>query len=181
MNSWTEEFGKFMTLSVDTDATKEIILCSNNTGRRMSPGEMVILAIRLAKQYNCNIVEPVEYTPEMVGGRIHFTIECHRLTYRYFYAYGNLSHLSSSEVTEKDLAKYEQQFHTRKCIQRGFKKRWWFNDKWDGHRHEFLTLKAAKAAAKEQCGASVTIYTNYPYGRTSEIACFADASGFMPP
>lgn len=44
----------------------------------------------------------------------------------------------------------------------------------------FKTLKAAKEAAKKETGVSVAIYTNFPYGRTSEIVCFADASGFTP-
>lgn len=95
MRSWKENFGSFFTNSCDWDSKKtiEIIRKDGMTGE-----EMVRQAIALAKQYNCSIVKPVEYVPEIVGGKVIFTVECHTLTYRYFYEHGKTYTLHSSEV-----------------------------------------------------------------------------------
>lgn len=178
MRQWTEPYASIMTRNVDDDAVKTIHI--TNYGR-LSPKEMVIVAIKLAKQYNCIITKPVTFTPEMVGGRVTFSVECHRLTYHFMYRYGLTTHLRSTEVKDSDIAKYKEKFGTTKCIHQGFKKKYWYTDNWYGERKEFKTLKAAKEAAKQETGNSVTIYTNFPYGRGSEIVCFAKASGFTPP
>lgn len=119
MRSWKENFGSFFTNSCDWDSKKtiEIIRKDGMTGE-----EMVRKAIALVKQYNCSIVKPVEYVPEIVGGKVTFTVECHTLTYRYFYEHGKTYTLHGSEVRECDLQKYEAQFGTRRCIHKGYKK-----------------------------------------------------------
>lgn len=35
--------------------------------------------------------------------------------------------------------------------------RYWYKDNWNGGIHEFASLRAAKAAAKKECGMSITI------------------------
>ena len=114
MRSWKENFGSFFTNSCDWDSKKtiEIIRKDGMTGE-----EMVRQAIALAKQYNCSIVKPVEYVPEIVGGKVIFTVECHTLTYRYFYEHGKTYTLHSSEVRESDLQKYEaKSWMKRICV-----------------------------------------------------------------
>lgn len=54
---------------------------------------------------------------------------------------------------------------------------YWFCDKWYGNRLSFVRLRDAKKAAREQIGASVTIFSN----KTGNIVCFAPASGYCPP
>lgn len=178
MRSWTEEFGKFYTASADWDARKNICIRydDNTTGE-----EMVIMAIRLAKRYNCKIVGRVEFAPGMVSGTVSFVVECHSLTYRYFYEGGKTYKPRPSEVTEKDLQKYEQQFGTRSCVDPCFKKKFWFADNWNGNILEYPTLRKAKKGAKRQTGITCCIHENFPYGRPSKIVCFAPASGFTPP
>lgn len=178
MRSWTENFGKFCTNASDWDSRKEIFMGynDNTTGE-----EMVVKAIMLAKMYNCKIVEKVHFTPQMVGGNVSFTVECHQLTYRYFYDGGNTYHLHSSEVTEKDLQKYEQLFGTRTCVDDSYKKQFWFLDNWNHEQRSFSSLKKAKRAATEQTDVSCCIYETQPFGRGSKIVCFAPASGIIPP
>ena len=53
-------------------------------------------------------------------------MECHSLTYRYFHDGGKTHNLHTSEVMEKDLQKYEQQFGTRSCVDNSYKN---FDDK----------------------------------------------------
>lgn len=174
-----EDFGSMVIRSADWETTKKIELYFNE---RLSGEQMVYQAIRIAKRYNAVITKPLEYIPApSIGGKIMFEVRCHNLTYHYFYDGGNLLHCNDKEVTEKDISKYAEQFDTKKCIDKSFRKKYWFQDNWYGNRHEFKTLKSAKEAAKKETGVSVTIYTNFPYGRTSEIACFADASEFTPP
>ena len=178
MRSWTEDFGKFYTASSEWDAKKKICIRYDDT----TTGEdMVIMAIRLAKRYNCKIIGRVEFTPGLVGGTVSFMVECHSLTYRYFYDGGKTYKLHPSEVNDSDIAKYRENFGTVKCIHKYFKKKYWYTDNWYGDRKEFNTLKAAKKAAWQETGNSVAIYTNFPYGRGTRIVCFAPASGFTPP
>lgn len=178
MRSWTENFGKFFTNASDWDARKEIVMGYNDdtTGE-----EMVKKAIRLAKQYNCKIIEKVQFKPAAVGGSVSFVVECHSLTYRYFYDGGKTYHLHNSEVTEKDLQKYEEQFGTRTCSDDSFKHSFWFTDNWNGNIRRYPTLCKTKVAARKQTGASCCIYETQPYGRCSRIVCFQPASGFTPP
>ena len=178
MRSWTENFGKFFTNASDWDARKEIVMGYNDdtTGE-----EMVKKAIRLAKQYNCKIIEKVQFKPAAVGGYVSFVVECHSLTYRYFYDGGKTYKLHNSEVTEKDLQKYEEQFGTRTCSDDSFKHSFWFADNWNGNIRRYPTLCKTKVAARKQTGASCCIYETQPYGRCSRIVCFQPASGFTPP
>ena len=177
MRSWRENFGSFFTNSNGWDSQKVIEICRTDglTGK-----DMVRQAIALAKLYGCRIVKPVEYVPEVVGGRILFTVECHTLTNRYFYDDGNTYRLNNSEVRDSDVERYFKEFGTRTCIDRHFKRKYWYRDNWHGDEHSFNTLKAAKEAASRETGNTVTIYRNHPYGRMNEIVCFAEASGFTP-
>lgn len=178
MRSWTEDFGKFHTNASDWDARKEIFIGynDNTTGE-----EMVTKAIRLAKQYNCKIVGRVQFKPALVGGSVSFVVKCHSLTYRYFYDGGKTYRLHTSEVTEKDLRMYEQQFGTRSCVDDSYKKQFWFLDNWNNEQRSFSSLKKAKQAATEQIGVSCCIHETQPFGRGSKIVCFAPASGITPP
>lgn len=178
MRSWTETFGKFYTKASDWDARKEIVMGYNDD---ITGEEMVRKAIRLAKQYNCKIIEKVQFAPAAVGGSVSFVVECHSLTYRYFYDGGNTNKLHSSEITEKDLQRYEQQFGTRTCADDNFRHSFWFADNWNGDIKEYPTLREAKAAASKQTGASCCINETQPFGRCSRIVCFQAASGFTPP
>ncbi len=174
-----EDFGYLVVHSADWESTKKIELCFRE---QLSGEKMVYHAVRIAKRYNAVITKPLEYVPDpSFGGRIIFEVKCHNLTYHYFYDGGNLQNCKDNEVTEKDINKYQEQFGTRKCIDKSFKKKFWYSDNWTGRVREFKTLKAAKAAAQEETGNTVTIYTNFPYGRINKIVCFADASGFTPP
>lgn len=178
MNSWKENFGRFYTNAAEGDAKKKICIQynDNTTGE-----EMVIMAIRLAKRYNCKIIGRVEYTPGIGDGTVSFMVECHSLTYRYFYKHGKTNTLHRDEVTEKDIRNYEQKFGKTECIQEGYKKQFWFTDNWNGQVLYYPTLRKAKAAARRQTGNSCCIYETFPYGRRSQIACKAPASGFTPP
>ncbi len=178
MRSWKENFGSFFTNSCAWDSKKtiEIIRKDGMTGE-----EMVRQAIALAKQYNCSIVKPVEYVPEIVGGKVNFTVECHTLTYRYFYEYGKTYTLHGSEVRECDLQKYEAKFGTRRCIHKGYKKQFWFTDNWNGQVLYYPSLRKARKAASRQTGNVCYVYETFPYGQHSRIVCKAPASGFTPP
>ncbi len=55
--------------------------------------------------------------------------------------------------------------------------RYWYRDHWNGGLHEFASLRAAKAAAKQECGVSLTIHDR----TTGNIVCFAPASGYSYP
>ena len=178
MRSWVETFGKFHTSASDWDARKEIFIGYNDN---TTSEEMVIKAIRLAKMYNCKIIGRVQFKPALVGGSVSFVVECHSLTYRYFYDGGKTYKLHSSDVTEKDLQKYEQQFGTRSCVDDSYKKQFWFTDNWNGQVLQFPSLRKAKAAAKIQTGITCCIYETQPFGRGSKIVYFAQASGFTPP
>ena len=181
MRTSKEEWGNWTDRSLSWDRQKEISL-SFKVGT--TPEQMVIAAIGMAKRYNCKIMKPVEYTYDdnrTEPHKIAFTVECHKFTYKGFYEDGIGQHHNSETVTEKDVARYKDRFGTDKCIHRDFKKIFWYHDNWVGTRREFKTLEAAKKAAKKETGVSITIYTNFPYGRNSEVVCFADASGIMPP
>lgn len=178
MRSWKEEFGSFYTNACVWDSKREISMgySDQTTGE-----EMVIKAISLAKKYNCKIVGKVTFTPESVGGRVSFIVECHSLTYRYFYDGGKVFTLHNSEVKESDLQKYEKLFGTRSCVDETFRKHYWYTDNWTGRIHSFPTLKAARKGAAMEMGMTVTIYTNQPYGRPSVFVEYASASGSTPP
>ncbi len=178
MHSWKEEFGSFSTSTCDWIPRKEIFMGYNDS---TTGEEMVITAIRLAKRYNCKIVGPVRFKPEMVGGTVSFIVECHSLTYRYFYEGGRTNRLHDSEVRDSDIKRYEELFGTRKCLDEGFRKQFWFTDNWDGSIHRYASLRKAKTEAKTQTGVSCCIHESLPYGRGSRIVCFAPASGFTPP
>ena len=177
MRSWKEDFGSFYTNAAEWNSRKEIHIGYSDD---MSGEDMVKTAIRLAKKYNCKIIDKVNFTPGMVTGTVSFVVECHSLTYRYFYEGGKTTKLHSSEVKERDIQKYEEQFGTRTCADESFKKRYWFTDKWNGDTLTFPSLRKAKAAAKKQTGSVCYIYENFPYGRHSKIACKAPASGATP-
>ena len=178
MRSWTDDFGQFYTYSLSWDYRKEICICTNSD---TTAEQMVVMAIALAKKYNCKIVGRVEYKPKLVGGTVSFVVECHSLTCRYFHDGGKVYKLHTSEVTEKDLLKYEQQFGTRSCVDDSYKKQFWFTDNWNGQVLQFPTLRKAKAAAKIQTGITCCIYETQPFGRGSKIVYFSQASGFTPP
>lgn len=178
MKSWTDNNCHYMTRTSPAAAIQTILI---DNFKQISPEEMVIAAIRLAKRYNCVIINPVRFVSDLGDDHVEFSVKCHHQTYHFFYEYGNNHKLNNSEVKERDIAKYEELFGTRKCIHKGFKKRWWYVDNWSGAVHEFPTLKAAKKSAKHETGISVTIYTNLPYGKGNSIACLAKASGYNPP
>ena len=54
--------------------------------------------------------------------------------------------------------------------------KYWYKDHWSGSIHEFSTLREAKASAKEECGASISIYR-----KDGSTACVVDASGYTYP
>ena len=179
MRTRNEEWGSWTDSSLAWDKQKEIAL-SFKEGT--TPEQMVIAAIGIAKRYNCNILKPVEYTYDNNRTNPHkiaFIVECHRLTYKYFYEDGIGQHHGSEKVTEKDIARYKQQFGTDKCIHKDFKKKYWFSSNWNGETRDFPSLEKAREAAAK--GMTVWIYTNFPYGRPSEIVFKAEASGITPP
>ncbi len=178
MRSWREDFGWFSTNARDWQSRKEITMGYSDY---MTGEQMVITAIRLAKKYNCRIVDNVKFMPGLVGGTVSFTVECHSQTYRYFYDGGRAYKLHSSEVKQNDLERYREQFGTTECVHVGFKKQYWFTDNWDGHVHYYPSLRKAKEEARKQTGVSCCIYETSPYGRMSRIVCFAPASGSTPP
>ena len=94
---------------------------------------------------------------------------------------GEMNRLHDSEVRDSDIKRYEEQFGTRKCLDEGFRKQFWFTDNWDGSIHRYASLRKAKTEAKKQTGVSCCIHESLPYGRGSRIVCFAPASGFTPP
>lgn len=181
MRTSKEEWGSWTDRSLSWDRQKEISL-SFKEG--MTPEQMVIAAIGIAKRYNCNILKPVEYTYDESKAdphKIAFTVECHKFTYKYFYEDGIGQHHNSETVTEKDIARYKERFGTDKCIHRDFKKKFWYSSNWNGETREFHSLKKAKEAAAKEIGMTVWIYANFPYGRPSEIVFKAEASGITPP
>ncbi|MBR3080996.1 MAG: hypothetical protein IKH01_14505 [Prevotella sp.] len=181
MRTRKEEWGSWTENSLAWNKEKEISL-SFKEGT--TPEQMVTAAISLAKRYNCNIIKPVEYTyneNKADPHKIAFTVECHRFTYKSFYDGGIGQHYGSDTVTEKDIARYKDRFGTDKCIHKNFKKKFWYSDNWTGKVHEFKTLKKAREAAAKEIGMTVWIYTNYPYGRPSEIISKAKTSEFCPP
>ena len=152
MRTSKEEWGSWTDRSLSWDRQKEISL-SFKEGT--TPEQMVIAAIGIAKS--------------------------HKFTYKYFYEDGIGQHHNSETVTEKDIARYKDHFGTDKCIHRDFKKKFWYSSNWNGETREFHSLKKAKEAAAKEIGMTVWIYTNFPYGRPSEIVFKAEASGITPP
>lgn len=180
MYSWTEDFGKFWTEDTDWKSKKKIHIVTKDD---MTGEDMVIMAIKIAKKYNCTIIGRVEYTPnESTSGTVSFMVECDTKTYRYFYDGGKLSKPHSTQIKEKDILAYEEKFGSRKCADDHIgKNRYYFKDNWDGRILYFPSLKEAKEAAMTQTGNSCCIYEVQPYGRGSKIVCFASASGNCPP
>jgi len=181
MRTSKEEWGSWTDRSLAWNREKEIVLSFK---QGTTPEQMVIAAIGIAKRYNCNILNPVEYTYDDNKAdphKIAFTVECHKFTYKYFYDGGIGQYYGSDTVTEKDIARYKDRFGTDKCIHKNFKKKFWYSDNWTGRVHEFRTLKKAREAAAKETGMTVWIYTNFPYGRPSEIISKAKASEFCPP
>lgn len=173
-----EYYGNYWTNDCSFDPRKTINFSFKPETRAE---DMVKYAIQIAKRYNCKITKPVEYHPAPIGGIISFEVECHQFTYKYFYDGGILQHYGNTEVTEKDIEKYERLFGTRKCIHKDFKKKFWYSSNWNREIREFQTLKKAREAAAKEIGMTVWIYTNFPYGRPSEIVCKTNASGITPP
>lgn len=174
-----EYFGYLIDRSADWESTKKLEL---QFREKPSGKQMVRIAIQIAKRYNVSITKPLEYINDpSYGGRFLFEVKCHNLSYHHFFSGGNRQHYNENEVTEKDVNKYFELFGTRKCIQKGFKKKFWYSDNWTSKIHEFKTLKAAKKTAEQETGNVIYIYTNFPYGKLSKMVCKTDASGFTPP
>lgn len=189
MIHWTEEFGTFTCNDADYKEDKEIVICScsqsNVIPKEKELGRNVVLcAIKLCKTLNMEIIDAVKYNRrnDYHQEYISFKVHCTSKSSKAIYEYGRWGRNTSSNpaVSEKDLRKYEEKFGTRLCKHKGFRKKYWFRDSWDGNSREFTTLKNAIEAARKQYGVSVSIYTNHRYGLPSEIAKIAEASGFTP-
>ena len=177
MHEKREDFGYMIEHSADWETTKKIELQFRDS---VTGEEMVRQAIRIAKRYGATIVKPLEYFPDpSFGGRKIFEMKCS--SYRYHLDGGRPQNFPDKKVTDKDMENYKQQFGTDRCIDRSFKKKYWYTDNWTGSVHEFETLKAAKKAAKSETGMTIWIYTNNPYGRPSELVLKTNASGITPP
>lgn len=145
------------------------------------PAKQVIRAIRFAKKYRCRIIRRVEYHPAMVGGWTDFKVKCDSRTDRSLWDGGRFYNAyAPSGITVTDIKAYKREFRTDRCVQPGFKKEFWYTSNWDGLKIVSATLKEAMKKARKEYGETVAIYTNFPYGRCSEIKCFAPCSGFMP-
>lgn len=179
MRSWKENFGNFWTNSCDWEPKKKIFIC---TRQDMTGEEMVNVAIMLAKKYQCKIVSRVEYNNNADNsGGVSFLVECDSKTYRLFHDGGRTSKPRSSEIKESDIIAYQEKFGTRKCADDTIgKNRYFFKDNWDGRTLYFPSLKKAKEAALKQTGCSCCIYEIQPYGRGSDLICFAPASCNSP-
>ena len=54
--------------------------------------------------------------------------------------------------------------------------KFWYRDNWTGDIHEFASLRAAKSAAKNECGMTIRIHN-----AVGDIVCVADATGYTYP
>lgn len=172
-----EDFGYMVEHSADYEMTKKIELQFRDN---VSGKEMVRQAVRIAKRYGAVITKPLEYFPDpSFGGRKIFEMKCSK--YRYHLDGGKPHLFPDKKVTERDIEDYKNNFGTDTCIDRSFKKKYWYTDNWYGNTREFPSLKAAKKAASQETGMCVWIYTNHPYGRPSELIFKSPASGITPP
>ena len=183
MRTRKEKFGTWLQESEFDKINTVTILGREDANQKMTPEEMVVFAIKLAKKYHCEIHSKVEYHPLDVGGRISFEVKCNSCTSKSFYYYGTWGGYTSDNpvVTEKDLNLYELRFGTRVGVDPYYKESYWFKDNWDGNIREFSSLEQAKKIAKHQVGNCVYIYKRMPFGETSKLLIIADASGHTPP
>ena len=173
-----EEFGYMTVLSADWESHKVIRLSFRE---RPTPKQMVRHAVAISKRYNAPITKPLEFIPDEMGGKFLFEVDCHNLTYKYFFDGGRLQNCKDEKITANDIKKYKEKFGTDRCIDKSFKKKFWYTDNWTGKVKEFKTVKAAVEAANQEVGWIIDIYTNYPCGKPSALLVRTEAIGFMPP
>ena len=116
-----------------------------------------------------------------MGGKFLFEVDCHNLTYKYFFDGGRLQNCKDEKITAADIKRYKEKFRTDRCIDKSFKKKFWYTDNWTGKVKEFKTVKAAVEAANQEVGWLIAIYTNYPCGKPSSLLVRTESIGFMPP
>lgn len=180
MISIKEEFGHFIIDGPDFQAEKRITILTKN---EMTGEDMVIVAIKFCKRFNCSIIGQVKFTADSWnGGKVTFRVKCHRFTYWGLYEDGNKKRLgpANPKVLEKDLKKYRDTFGITHCLHEGYTKDFYFINNWNGEILHFPSLKKACDAASKQYGNAVCIYETFPYGKPSQIAKMADGSGFTP-
>lgn len=167
------EYGKF---SWNTPDAKGVVKVSILDGE--SPKRQVIKAIRFAKAHRCHISRRVEYNPGTGVPTTTFEVLCNSRTDKALFPYGTAyQDFANSRIEIADIKAYKKRFRTDRSVQPGFKKKFWYVDKFTGLVQSFPTLKKAVEKAKMEIGSVVAIWTNFPYGEEPRIKCYAPCSG----
>ena len=116
-------------LSADWESHKVIRLSFRE---RPTPKQMVRHAVAIAKRYNAQIPKPLEFIPDEMGGKFLFEVDCHNLTYKYFFDGGRLQNCKDEKITAADIKRYKEKFGTDRCIDKSVKKKFWYTDNWTG-------------------------------------------------
>ncbi len=168
-------YGKFAWDGANTNGVVKVTILDDD-----SPKKQVIKAIRFAKAHRCRISRRVEYNPETGHPTTTFEVMCNHKTDKVLYPYGtSYQSLANSRIEIADIKAYKKKFHTDRSVQPGFKKRFWYVDKFTGLVQSFPTLSKAVQMAKKEIGSVVAIWTNFPYGEEPRIKCYANASGMV--
>ena len=182
MHTWREEYASFRMDGCEWQKIREVQILGNNTSKPMTGEEMVIIALKFAKQHKCRIRSRVIYTKDIMGGSVTVEIECNNRTTKSIYEHGSYCYGNNNPtITERDISRYEAEFETKKCFDETFRKSYWYKDNWTGEIHHFSSLNKAVKSAQQEIGNCIYIYTNHPYGRNSELIKVQEASGRIPP
>lgn len=145
-----------------------------------SPKKQVIKAIRFAKQHRCHLSRRVEYNPGTGCPTTSFEVMCNGKTDKVLYDGGTpYQEFANSRLELTDIKAYKKKFRTDRSVQPGFKKKFWYIDKFTGIVKGFPTLRKAMEKARTEIGPAVAIWANFPYGEPSRIKCYANASGMV--
>ena len=143
-----------------------------------SPKRQVVKAIRFAKQHRCHLSRRVEYRPGTDGPHTTFEVMCNMSTDRMLYPYGkDYQEFANSRIELSDIKAYKKKFRTDRSVQPGFKKKFWYIDKFTGMVKDYPTLRKATEKARTEIGSTVAIWANFPYGEPPRIMCYAPCLG----
>ena len=166
-------YGKFAWEGSNANGVVKVTILDDN-----SPKKQVIKAIRFAKQHRCHLSRRVEYNPGTGCPTTSFEVMCNGKTDKVLYDGGTpYQEFANSRLELTDIKAYKKKFRTDRSVQPGFKKKFWYIDKFTGIVKDFPTLRKAMEKARTEIGPAVAIWANFPYGEPSRIKCYAPCSG----
>ena len=166
-------YGKFAWDGANANGVVKVTILDDD-----SPKKQVIKAIRFAKQHRCHLSRRVEYNPGTGCPTTSFEVMCNGKTDKVLYDGGTpYQEFANSRLELTDIKAYKKKFRTDRSVQPGFKKKFWYIDKFTGIVKDFPTLRKAMEKARTEIGSAVAIWANFPYGEPSRIKCYAPCSG----